>query len=200
MTSGVKGWSRDPQQYAFALDLWAKGHSVNEIARRCSAAWRIDITKNAIVGVAHRNTKDWTPRKSPIIRDYTSPPRIAVARACPPPGGYLPALPSTLMPIPITRLAAAPAVLPPKPRPEPALPPPEPAPPKVALRDPAAPLRRSDETGCLTVLEKKYEAGRAIWVTCDRPLYSINKPYCIDCADKHYIKTRRREDADADSS
>lgn len=61
--------------------LWAEGHSTSEIARR------IGVTKNAIVGKAHR--LDLPGRPSPIRRgEYVSPPIRRVM------GPTLPPLPS----------------------------------------------------------------------------------------------------------
>jgi GcrA cell cycle regulator len=68
--------------------LWAEGHSTAEIGRR------MGVSKNAIVGKAHR--LDLDSRPSPIRAKGTSHPRRRMRPACPP----LPALPSLAGPPP----------------------------------------------------------------------------------------------------
>src|ERR1700741_2235548 len=63
-------------------DLWAQGHSTAEIGRR------LGVSKNAIVGKAHR--LDLDARPSPIRRDA---PRPAAERASPSPRMAGPPLP-----------------------------------------------------------------------------------------------------------
>src|SRR5476651_2118752 len=67
--------------------LWAEGHSTAEIGRR------LGVTKNAIVGKAHR--LDLPARPSPIRRDPDAAPvrRATVRRVD---GPTLPPLPSTV--------------------------------------------------------------------------------------------------------
>ncbi len=71
--------------------LWSEGHSTAEIGRR------LGVSKNAVVGKAHR--LDLAARPSPIRRDGTRPaqPRPSPRRLA---GPTLPPLPSTERPAP----------------------------------------------------------------------------------------------------
>ncbi len=147
--------------------LWDEGHSTAEIGRR------LGITKNAVVGKAHR--LNLPARPSPIRRasgDAVSPRRPAVRRAS---GPTLPAL-STI------GLAAKPAEgvrLPP-------------APPQLRSV-PAAPrasLARS--TSCCWPIG---EPGTSSFRFCSDTAMT-GKPYCSEHAAIAYVKVRdRREDA-----
>lgn len=75
----------DEETIRHLRDLWAQGFSTAEIGRRLS------VSKNAIVGKAHR--LDLDARPSPIKRDGYTPP---MRRAAPTGRTSLPPLPSTL--------------------------------------------------------------------------------------------------------
>lgn len=168
----------DEEHLDYAHRLWEqKGVdylSTQQIANLCSHAWREEVSKNALVGKAHRQA--WEGRPSPIKPGpgwVTGTPR---REQCPPPGGYtaLPKLPS-LKAEPPSESPATPVTAPPL------------EPQKVALcpnrlvRDPDAPLYRRDGTGCLAV-------------GCGAPLYSVLKPYCDSCASRFYTSNRKRGD------
>ncbi len=103
--SGNTDWTDDI--IARLRALWNDGHSTAEIGRR------MGITKNAVVGKAHR--LDLPGRESPIRRGLAGPAAPRQPRPSRAVRPTLPALPSAL-----TRPAPTPA-------PAPALPPPPPA-------------------------------------------------------------------------
>ncbi len=109
--------------------LWAEGHSTAEIGRRMS------VSKNAVVGKAHR--LNLPARPSPIRRTgTTSAPRPAMPRRLV--GPTLPPLPASLAPE-LIRTMSLPAELPRAPVPSPSLP----ANPIQDPRCPANPPRQS---------------------------------------------------------
>jgi GcrA cell cycle regulator len=157
--------------------LWDEGLSTAEIGRR------LGVSKNAVVGKAHR--LDLPARPSPIRRDgngggaprRTSPRRVA--------GPTLPPLSSTsAMPALGTSpslLAHVPAALP---RPAPPPPPPRPA--------PAAPRSYGRVVTCCWPIG---EPGTRSFRFCD-VASEPGKPYCSDHVKLAYVKVRdRREDA-----
>ena len=180
--------------------FWAEGHSTAEIGRR------LGVTKNAIVGKAHR--LDLPARPSPIRRDPDAAPvRRAVVRRFE--GPTLPPLPSavadpgfatfapgaaigTAAPLPPRpAMVARPVVsVPPVPRlvvhaPRPAAPPPQ-RPVAVAPR----PYGRI-VTCCWPI----GEPGTREFHFCDVPS-EPGRPYCEDHVKVAYVKIRdRREDA-----
>lgn len=86
MTWGAPDWT--PEITAALRTLWAEGHSTAEIGRR------LGVSKNAVVGKAHR--LDLPGRPSPIRRDATRPaPSLPAARVT---GPTLPPLPSLATP------------------------------------------------------------------------------------------------------
>jgi GcrA cell cycle regulator len=149
--------------------LWDEGHSTAEIGRR------LGVSKNAVVGKAHR--LDLPARPSPIRRDGSSPatPRRSTPRRVA--GPTLPPLPST-GPVMLTgTLPAAPkpAPLPPQPRPQVAAP---------------RPYGR-----VITCCWPIGEPGTRSFRFCDEQSVP-GKPYCTDHAQLAYVKVRdRREDA-----
>lgn len=177
--------------------LWGEGHSTAEIGRR------LGVTKNAIVGKAHR--LDLPARPSPIRRDPDAAPvRRAVVRRVE--GPTLPPLPSVvaepgfsafaqgsvvpeLVPPPV--LARPVVQVPPVPRPvvqapRPLAPPPRPVPVAVAPR----PYGRI-VTCCWPI----GEPGTRDFRFCDVPS-EPGRPYCEDHIKVAYVKVRdRREDA-----
>jgi GcrA cell cycle regulator len=171
-------------------ELWAHGHSTAEIGRR------LGVTKNAIVGKAHR--LDLTARPSPIRRDTTNPPSERVPAPLRSEGPTLPPLASAVeqpasYPVQAIRLAA---VAPPSPRPVPA---PRPftalapaSPPVRAVMPPASMQYRRSAPSCCWPIG---EPGKRDFHFCDDPSIP-GKPYCEEHAKLAYVKIRdRKEDA-----
>ena len=161
-------------------DLWSQGLSTAAIGRR------LGVSKNAIVGKAHR--LDLDARPSPIRRDVVKPVMerpSAYARAA---GPTLPPLPSA-RPAPLTPptniqpLRSIPAfgVRPPPPVPAPA--------PRPIM--PSAPIqaRRSAPSCCWPI----GEPGTKTFRFCDDTSMP-GKPYCADHAKLAYVKIRDRKD------
>jgi GcrA cell cycle regulator len=153
-------------------ELWAEGHSTAEIGRR------MGISKNAVVGKAHR--LNLQSRPSPIRRDAgEAAPRPHTPRRVT--GPTLPPLATTPPPVPQPR-PAPPAV---SVRPEPARPP-------VAVRPvPVRSLR--SQTCCWPV----GEPGTRSFRFCDAEA-TPGKPYCTEHAAVAYVRVRdKREEAAA---
>ncbi len=155
--------------------LWAEGHSTAEIGRR------MGVSKNAVVGKAHR--LNLPARPSPIRREIEG----ATGRPA----------------APLQRRPPAPRQPQPMRRPEPA---PQPvqqhqpqvvAPPPVQLAPPPPPavvrsFPRVSNRSCCWPLG---EPGTAGFRFCDEGAMS-GKPYCSQHASVAYVKARdRREDA-----
>ena len=159
--------------------LWAEGHSTAEIGRR------MGVSKNAIVGKAHRLALPARP--SPIRRDGVSQP-ITSGRALFTP----PAQPAPQARPPEAPEAVAPRVM--------AAPRPAPAP----LRAPAAaapqPLHQSSLRAFPRVSGRTCcwpigEPGTSGFHFCDGGALT-GKPYCAEHAAVAYVRARdRREDA-----
>jgi len=147
--------------------LWAEGHSTAEIGRR------MGISKNAVVGKAHR--LNLPARPSPIRRD--AEPRPAPAPRAP-------------RPIPAARVAPPPMLRPASMAPQPA-PVVAVAPPPVVRPFPAARPRLGSRSCCWPI----GEPGTAGFRFCGaEPM--AGKPYCTEHAALAYVKPRdRREDA-----
>jgi len=150
--------------------LWAEGHSTAEIGRR------MGVSKNAIVGKAHR--LNLAARPSPIRRDPAAPARAPQPRRAP----QLPVfrMPSPA-PLPPRRVEPAPA-----PRPVVVAPAPTPAP------SPVRAFPRTSNRSCCWPLgepgtpEFRFCGGESI----------LGKPYCAEHAAIAYVRVRdRREDA-----
>jgi GcrA cell cycle regulator len=146
--------------------LWSAGHSTAEIGRR------LGISKNAVVGKAHR--LDLSPRPSPIRRQERDP-------NAPPPapravGPTLAPLPSRPAPAPMpARQAVPPAAKPQPPR---------------RLTAVAPPIVRV--SACCWPIG---EPGKPSFHFCDAVAVQ-GKPYCAPHAQLAYVKIRdRREDA-----
>lgn len=163
--------------------LWAEGHSTAEIGRR------MGITKNAVVGKAHRLVL--SPRPSPIRRDT---PEGHVARRSAPrrtTGPTLPALSS-----PAVAAVSTPEPIPAAPRvtPPPATPPNVVAPAHTPASLRAVPMPRAAArvTTCCWPIG---DPGTASFRFCDDDAMT-GKPYCAQHAALAYVKVRdRREDA-----
>ncbi len=149
--------------------LWAEGLSTAEIGRR------LGVSKNAIVGKAHRLGLD--PRPSPIRRGEVAKPTVPAPRRA-----LGPTLPPLTVPAPAPVVAAEPV---PAPRPV--------APPQ--LRSVAvAPVRSSAGrySACCWPIG---EPGTASFRFCSSEAMP-SKPYCAEHASLAYVKVRdRREDA-----
>ncbi|HET9020129.1 MAG TPA: GcrA family cell cycle regulator [Acetobacteraceae bacterium] len=151
--------------------LWAEGHSTAEIGRR------MGVSKNAVVGKAHR--LGLVSRPSPIRRDVS-----ADAAARPP-------VPRRVSGPTLPPLQAA------TPSPVPALPVPAPLPaaaPRAVVRPAlqAVPARGARRSACCWPIG---EPGTPSFHFCDADARA-GKPYCADHAQLAYVKVRdRREEA-----
>jgi GcrA cell cycle regulator len=178
--------------------FWAEGHSTAEIGRR------LGVTKNAIVGKAHR--LDLPARPSPIRRDPEAVPvrRATVRRV---EGPTLPPLPSAAADadcgLPV--FAESAVTLPPPPPPVMArpivAPPPVPrpvvlAPRPIAVHSPRPILTAPRPYGrIVTCCWPVGEPGTREFHFCDVPS-EPGRPYCEDHVKVAYVKVRdRREDA-----
>ncbi len=153
-------------------ELWAEGHSTAEIGRR------MGVSKNAVVGKAHR--LDLAGRPSPIRREGDAePPQATVVRrmtgsTLPPLAAAAPVPPPPPLPRPATALARAEA---PKPQ--------------VVLSVPARAPRA--HTCCWPL----GDPGTRSFRFCDAGAMP-GKPYCGEHAAVAYVKVRdRREEAAA---
>ncbi len=165
--------------------LWAEGHSTAEIGRR------MGISKNAVVGKAHRLSLPARP--SPIRREPGAPrpaqPRRAIVAPPRPPmmpmrrlEGGLPPMARQAQP---GTVATSPALRP-APLPQPA---PTPAPAATAV---VRPFPRASQRTCCWPMG---EPGTAEFRFCGGEAIP-SKPYCTDHAAIAYVKVRdRREDA-----
>ncbi|MBN8871745.1 MAG: GcrA cell cycle regulator [Rhodospirillales bacterium] len=158
-------------------DLWAEGHSTAEIGRR------LGVSKNAVVGKAHR--LDLPARPSPIRREAAdgAEPRRVVSRRVEGP---------TLPPLSSTAVAAPPAAA---------------APLSVATAVASRPVSVAAPPPRVHVVpQRPYarvvtccwplgEPGTRSFRFCDDPS-EPGKPYCAEHAKLAYVKVRdRREDA-----
>ena len=166
--------------------FWAEGHSTAEIGRR------MGVSKNAVVGKAHR--LGLTARPSPIRRapGGEAPRRAAIRRTV---GPTLPPLSEVVEPVELPPPPAPPA--PPPLRVAVAAPPPAPVP---SLPSVAAPSLRSvgRTSGGGRVIPCCWpigEPGTRSFRFCDAAS-AAGKPYCSEHAALAYVKIRdRREDA-----
>jgi GcrA cell cycle regulator len=149
--------------------LWAEGHSTAEIGRR------MGVSKNAVVGKAHR--LNLSARPSPIRRDVE-----AGRPAAPRPAAARPVAPRPAVARPA---AAAPVAV----APRPAMPaPPAAAPAAAVLR----PFQRLGGRACCWPIG---EPGTPEFRFCTSEALS-GKPYCPEHASVAYVRARdRREDA-----
>jgi GcrA cell cycle regulator len=149
--------------------LWAEGHSTAEIGRR------MGVSKNAIVGKAHR--LNLSARPSPIRRDPN-----AAARPAPQPRRVAAPQPMVRQPLPIRRpeLFA-------QPRPVAVAPPPPPP--------PVAVVRAFSRAGTRSCCWPIGEPGTPEFRFCTAEA-TTGKPYCMEHAAVAYVRVRdRREDA-----
>ena len=148
--------------------LWDEGHSTAEIGRRMS------VSKNAVVGKAHR--LNLPARPSPIRRDTAGGPTVRAATAKRVTG---PTLPPLSAPEPAQERVVPPAAPEPPPRA------PERAP---ILRQ--VPQSRSRTVTCCWPIG---EPGTKSFRFCDSDA-TPNKPYCSEHAQLAYVKVRDRRD------
>jgi len=145
--------------------LWAEGLSTAEIGRR------MGISKNAVVGKAHR--LNLPARPSPIRRDGSG------------------AVPRAPTPLATTAATALPELSSSPPLPKPIMREPAQAAPKPAPLRPMAPRIGRSVACCWPI----GEPGTASFRFCDAEA-TQGKPYCADHAAVAYVKVRdRREDA-----
>ena len=150
--------------------LWAEGHSTAEIGRR------MGVSKNAVVGKAHR--LNLSSRPSPIRRDGEKTPRRRQPRRVH--GSTLPALPATTAPMPV--LEQAPRLAEPAPVERPA----------PVLRAVPASRPGARVTPCCWPIG---EPGTRSFRFCDVDSVA-GKPYCTEHSALAYVRVRdRREDA-----
>lgn len=151
--------------------LWAEGLSTAEIGRR------MGVSKNAVVGKAHR--LNLPARPSPIRRDAAgSAPRPATPRRVTGP---------TLPPLPVT--SAQPASPTPPPAPRPVAAPRQVAEPRPQAVRPA-PYRPTRLVTCCWPIG---EPGTKSFRFCDADA-TQGKPYCAEHAALAYVKVRDRRD------
>ncbi len=176
----------DDETIRLLKELWSQGHSTAEIGRR------LGVSKNAIVGKAHR--LDLDARPSPIRRDVVKPatdrpasfPRMA--------GPTLPPLASTNAPAiashaPHTNVQPLRAAIAASPRP---LPPALTAPLAARPAMPPPPQPRRSAPACCWPIG---EPGTKTFRFCDEASVP-GKPYCDEHAKLAYVKIRdRKEDA-----
>jgi GcrA cell cycle regulator len=177
----------DDETIRHLRDLWTQGHSTAEIGRR------LGVSKNAIVGKAHR--LDLDARPSPIRREAAKP---VVDRPAPYPrvaGPTLPPLASASVhpappPSSNVQVLRAPPVIGPRP-PVATMPVMAPVAPRAVM--PSAPMqaRRSAPSCCWPI----GEPGTKTFRFCDDTSVA-GKPYCDEHAKLAYVKIRdRRDDA-----
>jgi len=141
--------------------LWDEGHATAEIARR------MGITKNAVIGKAHR--LDLPGRTSPILRNGPAKPSIPRAK-----GPTLPAIGES-------KPADAPATAAPTPWQSA-------APLRTAVATLAAPVRRMSGEPCCWPLG---EPGTRGFRYCDAAT-ERGRPYCPEHADLSTVKGKER--------
>jgi GcrA cell cycle regulator len=196
-------------------DLWAEGHSTAEIGRR------LGVSKNAIVGKAHR--LDLDARPSPIRREGPRPPSERPAPMARAAGPTLPPLASAVASPAASQVHAAPRPVPPRPAAAPFGPPnqaasifnvqplrvlspalspaaPRPAavpapapvsPPRPVMPSASIQPRRSAAACCWPI----GEPGTKTFRFCDDTSLP-GKPYCDEHARLAYVRIRdRKEDA-----
>jgi GcrA cell cycle regulator len=159
---------------AMLRQLWAEGHSTAEIGRR------MGISKNAVVGKAHR--LNLAARPSPIRRTsgQTMPPRAPRVAA-------RPAMPRPMPMLPVLRPAFGDRAMPDRAAAERQIPPPA-----LAAAPRPAPLRLGNATCCWPI----GEPGTPGFRFCGAPAIA-GKPYCEEHAAVAYVRAKpdRREDA-----
>ena len=167
--------------------LWDEGHSTAEIGRR------LGVSKNAIVGKAHRLSLP--PRPSPIRRDPAAVQRVTAPAPRRPVGSTLPPLaepplarPQAATPRPVTEDAGE------RPTAEPRVAQPSriPSPPPAMAAIRTSPRQSNRVICCCWPIG---EPGTRSFRFCDTNALA-GKPYCAEHAQLAYVKVRdRREEA-----
>jgi GcrA cell cycle regulator len=152
-------------------ELWSEGHSTTEIGRR------LGVSKNAIVGKAHR--LDLTARPSPIKGGAPSGPRPTRQAKITPRLADMVPLPSCA---PTPREADAPTRR-------------EPRPARAPRSEPRNLAVSRTETCCWPIGSPGHRGFRY----CDVPAL-VRKPYCEDHANVAYRPFRRRDDQRDDAA
>jgi GcrA cell cycle regulator len=177
----------DEETIRLLRDLWAQGHSTAEIGRR------LGVSKNAIVGKAHR--LDLDARPSPIRRDVVKPAterstlyaRMAGPTLPPLASANAPAVAAAPPPASVHPLRSA-VMLTPRP-PAPVLA--APAAPRPVMQTAPVQSRRPAPSCCWPI----GEPGTKTFRFCDDTSVA-GKPYCVEHAKLAYVKIRdRKEDA-----
>jgi GcrA cell cycle regulator len=166
-------------------DLWAQGLSTAEIGRR------LGVSKNAIVGKAHRLELDARP--SPIRREATNPPTDRPALLARMAGPTLPPLASTgVQAFVVSASNVQPLRSLPTPVARPVAPISQPAPaPRQFMTSSSFQARRSAPSCCWPI----GEPGTKTFRFCDDTSLP-GKPYCDEHAKLAYVRVRdRKEDA-----
>jgi GcrA cell cycle regulator len=159
--------------------LWDEGHSTAEIGRRMS------VSKNAVVGKAHR--LNLPARPSPIRRDVSGTARPVAPRRVT--GPTLPPLNAEqVVEREVVVVAPVAPVAPPVVAPRPVAVAPVRAPIPAALR--AVPVSRGRNPSCCWPIG---EPGTKSFRFCDAEAMST-KPYCNEHAQLAYVKVRDRRD------
>ena len=148
--------------------LWADGHSTAEIGRR------LGVSKNAVVGKAHR--LDLPSRPSPIRRDGSGTPRSRTPRRVT--GPTLPPLNCTRMPLATPRASLSLDLPSSSPQPQ------------LAPRPLAVPMYAGRVVPCSWPLG---EPGTKTFRFCDDSSLP-GKPYCEAHAAIAYVRVRDRRD------
>jgi GcrA cell cycle regulator len=179
-------WDEDTIRHL--RDLWTQGHSTAEIGRR------LGVSKNAIVGKAHR--LDLDARPSPIRRDVVKPeaerpplfPRVAGPTLPPLASAGVQAPPPAPAPSNVQVFRAPPVIVPRTDVVRPAAATPVPRP---AMQSAPIQARRSAPSCCWPI----GEPGTKTFRFCDDASVA-GKPYCDEHAKLAYVKLRdRKEDA-----
>jgi GcrA cell cycle regulator len=157
-------------------ELWAEGLSTAEIGRR------LGVSKNAIVGKAHR--LELEARPSPIRRDSTKP----VSENVVPLAATLPPLPSD-SPALVVPVIQPPSVVPETPRAIVVPPPPAPPPPAPPRPVPQPVLRRANLACCWPI----GEPGTRSFRFCDGSSVP-GKPYCEEHIRLAYVRIKDRKE------
>ncbi len=164
--------------------LWAEGHSTAEIGRR------MGISKNAVVGKAHR--LNLPPRPSPIRREGFGG-AVVTERRLPPPR-RAPA-PRPAMPLRRLEPTAVPAAARAAAAPPPGQPAPAPSEPATTTAAQVAVLRPFPRMNLRCCAWPHGDPGTADFRFCGAEALA-GKPYCPEHAALAYVKVRdRREDA-----
>jgi GcrA cell cycle regulator len=174
----------DEETIRLLRELWTQGHSTAEIGRR------LGVSKNAIVGKAHRLELDARP--SPIRRDVVKPatdrpapyqrmagPTLPPLASAHPSGGAGPAAPiirslhagTVAGPRPVAVMAVAPVVS------------------RPAMAPAPIQARRSAPSCCWPI----GEPGTKTFRFCDDTSVA-GKPYCDEHAKLAYVRIRDRKD------